>query len=156
MSPLGTEQHSVSHTAFTHYYHSFSVFFSADEPCVDHFSWCHLVPQHGVCNHKFYGQQCCKSCSSGRLWDLSMPRPSVAFNATKAIWWIFFSQHAQLWFGSVFSSWTTWLMNLESGRKRETTNSPCESTPCGWWCSSAKERKSSFHQSHCNWKELWM
>uniref|UniRef100_A0A8C5EPJ4 ADAM metallopeptidase with thrombospondin type 1 motif, 18 n=1 Tax=Gouania willdenowi TaxID=441366 RepID=A0A8C5EPJ4_GOUWI len=32
--------------------------------CVDHFSWCHLVPQHGVCNHKFYGQQCCKSCSS--------------------------------------------------------------------------------------------
>ncbi|XP_071752319.2 A disintegrin and metalloproteinase with thrombospondin motifs 18 [Centroberyx gerrardi] len=35
-----------------------------DEQCVDHFSWCHLVPQHGVCNHKFYGQQCCKSCSS--------------------------------------------------------------------------------------------
>ncbi|KAM4592368.1 A disintegrin and metalloproteinase with thrombospondin motifs 18 [Odontesthes bonariensis] len=35
-----------------------------DEHCVDHFSWCHLVPQHGVCNHKFYGQQCCKSCSS--------------------------------------------------------------------------------------------
>uniref|UniRef100_A0A669EWJ3 ADAM metallopeptidase with thrombospondin type 1 motif 18 n=1 Tax=Oreochromis niloticus TaxID=8128 RepID=A0A669EWJ3_ORENI len=32
--------------------------------CVDHFSWCHLVPQHGVCNHKFYGEQCCKSCSS--------------------------------------------------------------------------------------------
>uniref|UniRef100_A0AAX7TNJ6 ADAM metallopeptidase with thrombospondin type 1 motif, 18 n=1 Tax=Astatotilapia calliptera TaxID=8154 RepID=A0AAX7TNJ6_ASTCA len=26
--------------------------------------WCHLVPQHGVCNHKFYGEQCCKSCSS--------------------------------------------------------------------------------------------
>uniref|UniRef100_A0A4W6FYM5 ADAM metallopeptidase with thrombospondin type 1 motif 18 n=1 Tax=Lates calcarifer TaxID=8187 RepID=A0A4W6FYM5_LATCA len=36
------------------------------EHCVDHFSWCHLVPQHGVCNHKFYGQQCCKSCSSKR------------------------------------------------------------------------------------------
>uniref|UniRef100_A0A665W306 ADAM metallopeptidase with thrombospondin type 1 motif, 18 n=1 Tax=Echeneis naucrates TaxID=173247 RepID=A0A665W306_ECHNA len=35
-------------------------------PCVDHFSWCHLVPQHSVCNHKFYGQQCCKSCSSRR------------------------------------------------------------------------------------------
>ncbi|XP_034041311.1 A disintegrin and metalloproteinase with thrombospondin motifs 18 [Thalassophryne amazonica] len=35
-----------------------------DEHCVDLFSWCHLVPQHGVCNHKFYGQQCCKSCSS--------------------------------------------------------------------------------------------
>ncbi|XP_070686641.1 A disintegrin and metalloproteinase with thrombospondin motifs 18 [Pempheris klunzingeri] len=37
-----------------------------DEHCVDHFSWCHLVPQHGVCNHKFYGQQCCKSCSIKR------------------------------------------------------------------------------------------
>uniref|UniRef100_A0A7N8Y400 ADAM metallopeptidase with thrombospondin type 1 motif, 18 n=1 Tax=Mastacembelus armatus TaxID=205130 RepID=A0A7N8Y400_9TELE len=36
------------------------------EYCMDHFSWCHLVPQHGVCNHKFYGQQCCKSCSSKR------------------------------------------------------------------------------------------
>ncbi|XP_015223843.1 A disintegrin and metalloproteinase with thrombospondin motifs 18 isoform X2 [Lepisosteus oculatus] len=34
-----------------------------DLTCVDFFSWCHLVPQHGVCNHKFYGQQCCKSCS---------------------------------------------------------------------------------------------
>ncbi|XP_039619050.1 LOW QUALITY PROTEIN: A disintegrin and metalloproteinase with thrombospondin motifs 18 [Polypterus senegalus] len=31
--------------------------------CKDIFSWCHLVPQHGVCNHKFYGQQCCKSCA---------------------------------------------------------------------------------------------
>ncbi|KAK7899199.1 hypothetical protein WMY93_020052 [Mugilogobius chulae] len=37
-----------------------------DDNCVDLFSWCHLVPQHGVCNHKFYGQQCCKSCSSKR------------------------------------------------------------------------------------------
>uniref|UniRef100_A0A1A8BNC5 ADAM metallopeptidase with thrombospondin type 1 motif, 18 n=1 Tax=Nothobranchius kadleci TaxID=1051664 RepID=A0A1A8BNC5_NOTKA len=35
-----------------------------DERCADLFSWCHLVPQHGVCTHKFYGQQCCKSCSS--------------------------------------------------------------------------------------------
>nr|XP_055063768.1 A disintegrin and metalloproteinase with thrombospondin motifs 18 isoform X2 [Misgurnus anguillicaudatus] len=35
-----------------------------DQPCIDFFSWCHLVPQHGVCNHKFYGQQCCKSCST--------------------------------------------------------------------------------------------
>ncbi|MEQ2263944.1 hypothetical protein XENORESO_015822, partial [Xenotaenia resolanae] len=35
-----------------------------DERCIDHFNWCHLVPQHGVCNHRFYGQQCCKSCSS--------------------------------------------------------------------------------------------
>ncbi|XP_036391194.1 A disintegrin and metalloproteinase with thrombospondin motifs 18-like [Megalops cyprinoides] len=34
-----------------------------EQPCLDSFSWCHLVPQHGVCNHKFYGQQCCKSCS---------------------------------------------------------------------------------------------
>ncbi|XP_053305766.1 A disintegrin and metalloproteinase with thrombospondin motifs 18 [Spea bombifrons] len=31
--------------------------------CVDYFSWCSLVPQHGVCNHKFYGKQCCKSCT---------------------------------------------------------------------------------------------
>ncbi|RXN17362.1 A disintegrin and metallo ase with thrombospondin motifs 18-like protein [Labeo rohita] len=37
-----------------------------DQPCIDFFSWCHLVPQHGVCNHKFYGQQCCKSCSAKR------------------------------------------------------------------------------------------
>ncbi|XP_041123891.1 A disintegrin and metalloproteinase with thrombospondin motifs 18-like [Polyodon spathula] len=34
-----------------------------DPSCIDFFSWCHLVPQHGVCNHKFYGQQCCKSCT---------------------------------------------------------------------------------------------
>ncbi|XP_032709816.1 A disintegrin and metalloproteinase with thrombospondin motifs 18 [Lontra canadensis] len=34
-----------------------------DPSCVDFFSWCPLVPQHGVCNHKFYGQQCCKSCT---------------------------------------------------------------------------------------------
>uniref|UniRef100_A0A8C1FW94 ADAM metallopeptidase with thrombospondin type 1 motif 16 n=1 Tax=Cyprinus carpio carpio TaxID=630221 RepID=A0A8C1FW94_CYPCA len=34
-----------------------------DVICKDHFSWCYLVPQHGVCNHKFYGKQCCKSCS---------------------------------------------------------------------------------------------
>ncbi|XP_067853626.1 A disintegrin and metalloproteinase with thrombospondin motifs 18 [Heptranchias perlo] len=33
-----------------------------DLSCVDFFSWCHLVPQHGVCGHKFYGKQCCKSC----------------------------------------------------------------------------------------------
>ncbi|KAM9817553.1 A disintegrin and metalloproteinase with thrombospondin motifs 18 [Neosynchiropus ocellatus] len=36
------------------------------EICLDLFSWCHLVPQHGVCNHKFYGQQCCRSCSGRR------------------------------------------------------------------------------------------
>ncbi|XP_029101621.1 A disintegrin and metalloproteinase with thrombospondin motifs 18 isoform X1 [Monodon monoceros] len=34
-----------------------------DPPCVDFFGWCHLVSQHGVCNHKFYGKQCCKSCT---------------------------------------------------------------------------------------------
>ncbi|XP_035386308.1 A disintegrin and metalloproteinase with thrombospondin motifs 16 isoform X2 [Electrophorus electricus] len=31
--------------------------------CADSYSWCHLVPQHGVCSHRFYGKQCCKSCS---------------------------------------------------------------------------------------------
>eukprot|EP00066_Takifugu_rubripes_P005435 XP_003969478.1 PREDICTED: A disintegrin and metalloproteinase with thrombospondin motifs 18 [Takifugu rubripes] len=39
---------------------------SSEPQCTDHFSWCHLVPQHGVCNHKFYGQQCCRSCSRKR------------------------------------------------------------------------------------------
>uniref|UniRef100_A0A8C2RT26 A disintegrin and metalloproteinase with thrombospondin motifs 18 n=1 Tax=Capra hircus TaxID=9925 RepID=A0A8C2RT26_CAPHI len=34
-----------------------------DPSCVDLFGWCRLVPQHGVCNHKFYGKQCCKSCA---------------------------------------------------------------------------------------------
>ncbi|XP_056618367.1 A disintegrin and metalloproteinase with thrombospondin motifs 16 [Triplophysa dalaica] len=34
-----------------------------DGICKDHFNWCYLVPQHGVCNHKFYGKQCCQSCS---------------------------------------------------------------------------------------------
>ncbi|XP_064193284.1 A disintegrin and metalloproteinase with thrombospondin motifs 18-like [Anguilla rostrata] len=37
------------------------------QSCVDSFSWCHQVPQHGLCNHKFYGQQCCKSCSR-KIW----------------------------------------------------------------------------------------
>lgn len=37
--------------------------FSDDPSCVDFFNWCHLVPQHGVCNHKFYGKQCCRSCT---------------------------------------------------------------------------------------------
>ncbi|XP_028986164.1 A disintegrin and metalloproteinase with thrombospondin motifs 16 [Betta splendens] len=35
--------------------------------CRDYFSWCYLVPQHGVCNHKFYGKQCCQSCSNSNL-----------------------------------------------------------------------------------------
>ncbi|XP_067094306.1 A disintegrin and metalloproteinase with thrombospondin motifs 16 [Osmerus mordax] len=38
-----------------------------DTACKDHFNWCYLVPQHGVCNHKFYGKQCCKSCSHSNL-----------------------------------------------------------------------------------------
>ncbi|XP_072250752.1 A disintegrin and metalloproteinase with thrombospondin motifs 16 [Leuresthes tenuis] len=38
-----------------------------DLTCKDYFSWCYLVPQHGVCNHKFYGKQCCHSCSNSNL-----------------------------------------------------------------------------------------
>ncbi|XP_029577682.1 A disintegrin and metalloproteinase with thrombospondin motifs 18 [Salmo trutta] len=38
-----------------------------EQSCVDFFSWCHLVPQHSVCNHKFYGHQCCKSCNGKKL-----------------------------------------------------------------------------------------
>ncbi|XP_030639093.1 A disintegrin and metalloproteinase with thrombospondin motifs 16 [Chanos chanos] len=38
-----------------------------DDVCKDYFNWCYLVPQHGVCNHKFYGKQCCKSCSHTNL-----------------------------------------------------------------------------------------
>ncbi|XP_007653712.2 A disintegrin and metalloproteinase with thrombospondin motifs 16 [Ornithorhynchus anatinus] len=38
-----------------------------DAFCRDYFNWCYLVPQHGVCNHKFYGKQCCKSCSKSNL-----------------------------------------------------------------------------------------
>ncbi|XP_061101201.1 A disintegrin and metalloproteinase with thrombospondin motifs 18-like [Conger conger] len=38
-----------------------------DQTCMDSFRWCHQVPQHGLCNHKFYGQQCCKSCSR-KIW----------------------------------------------------------------------------------------
>ncbi|XP_071403201.1 A disintegrin and metalloproteinase with thrombospondin motifs 16-like, partial [Centroberyx affinis] len=38
-----------------------------DLVCKDYFNWCYLVPQHGVCNHKFYGKQCCKSCSNSNL-----------------------------------------------------------------------------------------
>nr|XP_001922446.3 A disintegrin and metalloproteinase with thrombospondin motifs 16 [Danio rerio] len=37
-----------------------------DVVCKDHFSWCYLVPQHSVCNHKFYGKQCCKSCRQSK------------------------------------------------------------------------------------------
>ncbi|XP_013858887.1 A disintegrin and metalloproteinase with thrombospondin motifs 16 isoform X2 [Austrofundulus limnaeus] len=38
-----------------------------DLTCRDYFNWCYLVPQHGVCNHKFYGKQCCHSCSNSNL-----------------------------------------------------------------------------------------
>ncbi|XP_037533012.1 A disintegrin and metalloproteinase with thrombospondin motifs 16 isoform X2 [Nematolebias whitei] len=38
-----------------------------DLTCRDYFTWCYLVPQHGVCNHKFYGKQCCHSCSNSNL-----------------------------------------------------------------------------------------
>ncbi|XP_014328990.1 A disintegrin and metalloproteinase with thrombospondin motifs 16 [Xiphophorus maculatus] len=38
-----------------------------DVACRDYFNWCYLVPQHGVCNHKFYGKQCCHSCSNSNL-----------------------------------------------------------------------------------------
>ncbi|XP_070536311.1 A disintegrin and metalloproteinase with thrombospondin motifs 18-like isoform X2 [Ptychodera flava] len=37
-----------------------------DPGCTDQFDWCHLVPQYNVCNNKFYGQKCCKSCSMGK------------------------------------------------------------------------------------------
>ncbi|XP_073534603.1 A disintegrin and metalloproteinase with thrombospondin motifs 16 [Phyllobates terribilis] len=35
--------------------------------CKDYYNWCHLVPQHGVCGHKYYGTQCCRSCSKSKL-----------------------------------------------------------------------------------------
>ncbi|XP_008832791.1 A disintegrin and metalloproteinase with thrombospondin motifs 16 [Nannospalax galili] len=38
-----------------------------DTFCKDVFHWCYLVPQHGMCNHKFYGKQCCRTCSKSNL-----------------------------------------------------------------------------------------
>ncbi|GAA6081774.1 A disintegrin and metalloproteinase with thrombospondin motifs 18, partial [Tachysurus ichikawai] len=38
-----------------------------EKSCADYFTWCHLVPQHGVCNHRFYSEQCCRSCSIKKL-----------------------------------------------------------------------------------------
>ncbi|XP_034163571.2 A disintegrin and metalloproteinase with thrombospondin motifs 16 isoform X2 [Pangasianodon hypophthalmus] len=35
-----------------------------DTVCKDLYSWCHLVPQRGVCNHHQYRMQCCLSCSN--------------------------------------------------------------------------------------------
>ncbi|KAK3086103.1 hypothetical protein FSP39_013590 [Pinctada imbricata] len=36
------------------------------EKCEDQHKWCHLVPEHNVCSHDFYGKQCCKSCQKQR------------------------------------------------------------------------------------------
>ncbi|KAM7148838.1 A disintegrin and metalloproteinase with thrombospondin motifs 16 isoform 1-T1 [Molossus nigricans] len=38
-----------------------------DDFCRDHLHWCSLVPQHGMCGHQFYGQQCCETCSKSNL-----------------------------------------------------------------------------------------
>nr|XP_005556624.1 PREDICTED: A disintegrin and metalloproteinase with thrombospondin motifs 16 [Macaca fascicularis] len=38
-----------------------------DAFCKDYFRWCYLVPPHGMCSHKFYGKQCCKTCSKSNL-----------------------------------------------------------------------------------------
>lgn len=35
--------------------------------CFDRYTWCHLVPQHKVCDHEFYGTHCCLSCK-GQRW----------------------------------------------------------------------------------------
>ncbi|KAM6224390.1 A disintegrin and metalloproteinase with thrombospondin motifs 16 [Rhynchocyon petersi] len=38
-----------------------------DAFCKDYLSWCPLVPQHGMCSHRFYGPKCCRSCSKSNL-----------------------------------------------------------------------------------------
>uniref|UniRef100_A0A8C4QUG6 PLAC domain-containing protein n=1 Tax=Eptatretus burgeri TaxID=7764 RepID=A0A8C4QUG6_EPTBU len=38
-----------------------------EEPCKDSHGWCYLVPQHKMCNHNYYGKQCCRSCSRTNL-----------------------------------------------------------------------------------------
>ncbi|XP_076112520.1 A disintegrin and metalloproteinase with thrombospondin motifs 16-like isoform X2 [Mytilus galloprovincialis] len=30
--------------------------------CEDKYPWCHLVREHNVCRHHFYGSNCCKTC----------------------------------------------------------------------------------------------
>ncbi|XP_021036197.1 A disintegrin and metalloproteinase with thrombospondin motifs 16 [Mus caroli] len=35
--------------------------------CKDLFHWCYLVPQHGMCGHRFYSKQCCNTCSKSNL-----------------------------------------------------------------------------------------
>lgn len=34
--------------------------------CKDKYNWCHLVIEHKVCDHDFYGINCCKTCKKGR------------------------------------------------------------------------------------------
>nr|XP_019598944.1 PREDICTED: A disintegrin and metalloproteinase with thrombospondin motifs 16 isoform X1 [Rhinolophus sinicus] len=38
-----------------------------DAVCKDHLHWCSLAPQHGMCNHHFYDQRCCETCSKSNL-----------------------------------------------------------------------------------------
>ncbi|XP_055965051.1 A disintegrin and metalloproteinase with thrombospondin motifs 16 [Sorex fumeus] len=38
-----------------------------DALCRDFFPWCPLVPRHGMCAHRFYGQQCCWTCSRSNV-----------------------------------------------------------------------------------------
>lgn len=42
---------------------------SSATDCFDRYTWCHLVPQHKVCDHEFYGTHCCLSCK-GHRWCL--------------------------------------------------------------------------------------
>lgn len=39
---------------------------SSATDCFDRYTWCHLVPQHKVCDHEFYGTHCCLSCKGHR------------------------------------------------------------------------------------------
>ncbi|XP_021354644.1 A disintegrin and metalloproteinase with thrombospondin motifs 18-like [Mizuhopecten yessoensis] len=34
--------------------------------CLDKYAWCHLVPEHNVCDHDFYGLNCCATCRTRR------------------------------------------------------------------------------------------
>lgn len=40
------------------------VYFVELVDCEDSWSVCSLVPVHGLCNHHYYGRQCCKSCQT--------------------------------------------------------------------------------------------
>lgn len=52
---------------FRKLYSTCFVFAATD--CFDQYTWCHLVPQHKVCDHEFYGTHCCLSCK-GHRWCL--------------------------------------------------------------------------------------